>query len=218
MLAIELMYAEHKRSAPRRRLGSGLNPGGATRYNRGMIDTPLPVAPESWVTPPTPESAPLLGQPGLLRLENARLRAENAVLQARVRDLEARLGQNSSNSSRPPSSDPPQAPRKRAAQPSGRKRGGQPGHRGTFRVLLSVEQVDEVVVVIPECCRHCGQPFPETPTRRRVRVWRHQLVEVPALAARATEYQMVLRRCPACGQYTRADLPAACRGGRSGPD
>jgi uncharacterized protein DUF6444 len=52
--------------------------------------------------------------------------AENAALQARVRELEARLGQNSANSSRPPSSDPPQAPVRPKAPPSGRKRRGQP--------------------------------------------------------------------------------------------
>jgi transposase len=144
----------------------------------------------------------------MLRLENTALRAENTVLQARIRELEARLGQNSSNSARPPSSDPPHVPPKRRAASSGRKRGGQPGHRGAFRALLPVEQVDEVVTVVPEGCRHCGQPFPETATRRRRRVWRHQVVELLPLAVRVTEYQMMARRCPACGQRTRADLPA----------
>src|SRR5207248_2521163 len=61
--------------------------------------------------------------------------------------------QNSSNSSRPPSWDPPQVLPKRAATPTGRKRGGQPGHRGAFRALLPVEQVDEIVAVVPERCR-----------------------------------------------------------------
>jgi hypothetical protein len=68
------------------------------------------------------------------------------ALQERVRELEARLGQNSSNFSRPPSSDRPQAPAKRRRPPSSRKRGGQPGHRGAFRALLPVEQVDEAVL------------------------------------------------------------------------
>src|SRR5919199_3128184 len=100
-----------------------------------MIETLLPLAPEPWAMLPAPESAPLLAQVALLRLENGALRAQNAVLQARVRELEARLGQNSSNSSQPPSSDPPQVPPKREAMPSGRKRGGQPGHRGAYRPL-----------------------------------------------------------------------------------
>src|SRR5215208_8301896 len=98
--------------------------------------------------------ASLLEQLATLRQENAALRAENAALQwesavlhERVRELEARLGQTSANSSRPPSSDPHQAPVRPKAPPSGRKRGGQPGHRGACRALLPVEQVDEIVVL-----------------------------------------------------------------------
>jgi transposase len=167
----------------------------------------LPPAPELSATTPAPDPAPLLEELATLRLENAALRAENVLLQERIRELEARLGQNSSNSSRPPSTDPPQAPSRQKAPATGRKRGGQPGHRGAFRALLSIEQVDEVVVVNPEACRHCEQPFPETAGHRRGRVWRHQVVELLPLAVRVTEYQMVARRCPACGKRTRAGLP-----------
>jgi transposase len=172
-----------------------------------MIETPLPLAPELCATVPAPDLAPLLEQLATLRRENAALRAENAVLQARIRELEAKLGQDSSNSSRPPSSDPPQVAGKRRARPSGRKRGGQPGHRGAYRALLPVEQVDEIVAVVPEQCRHCGQSFPETGVRRTSRVWRHQVVELLPLAVRVTEYQMAVRRCAACGRRTRANPP-----------
>jgi len=173
-----------------------------------MIDTSFPLAPELCAPAPAPDPAPLLEQVATLRLENAALRAQNAALQERIRELEARLGQNSSNSSRPPASDPPQAPRNRPEQPSGHKRGGQPGHRGAFRRLLPVEEVDEVVVVVPERCGHCGQQLPAPASRRRGRVWRHQVVELLPLAVRVTEYQMTVRRCPACGKRTRAALPA----------
>ena len=78
-----------------------------------MIETTHPLAPELWATVRAPDHTPLLGQLTTLRLENAVLRVENAVLQLRIRELEARLAQDSSNSSRPPSSDRPQAPRKR---------------------------------------------------------------------------------------------------------
>ena len=173
-----------------------------------MIETALPWAPDLSAPVSAPDPAPLLEQLTTLRSENAALRAENAALQARVRELEARLGQNSSNSSRPPSSDPPQGAGKRRARPSGRNRGGQPGHRGAFRALLPVEQVDEIVLVVPEACRHCGQPFPETAARRRGPAWRHQVVELLPLAVRVTEYQLAVRRCPGCGKRTRAALPA----------
>src|SRR3954464_5395563 len=101
-----------------------------------MMETTLPLPPALWATMPAADPTPLLEQLATLRLENAALRAENAALQERVRELEARLGQTSSNSSRPPSSDLPQAPARPKAPPSGRKRGGQPAHRGTFRALL----------------------------------------------------------------------------------
>src|SRR5689334_3505522 len=165
-----------------------------------MIETTWPVR--------ALDPAPLLEQLATLRRENAALRAENAALHERVRELEARLGQTSANSSRPPSSDPPQAPPRPKAPPSGRKRGGQPGHRGTYRALLPVDQVDEIVAVVPEHCRQCQQPLPQPAGGRRGRVWRHQVVELLPLAVRVTEYQMAMRRCPTCEKRTRADLPA----------
>src|SRR5262249_23699228 len=122
-----------------------------------MIETLLRPVAELQAPVPAPDLAPLLEQLATLQRETAALRAENVVLQRRVRDLEARLGQTSANSSRPPSSDPPQAPARPKAPPTGRKRGGQPGHRGAHRALLPVEQVDEVVAVVPDRCRHCGQ-------------------------------------------------------------
>src|SRR3954467_2402923 len=133
-----------------------------------MIETTLLLARGLWATGSAPapaalleQGAPLRQENAALRAENAALRAENAVLHEQVQELEARLGQTSANSSRPPSTDPPQAPAKRRAPPSGRKRGGQPGHCGAYRGLLPVEQVDEIVAVVPDHCRHCQQPFPE---------------------------------------------------------
>src|SRR4051812_7915916 len=152
--------------------------------------TELPLPPAIWAATPCAAQALILAQ------------------RERIRELEARLGQNSTNSSRPPSSDPPQAPVRPKAPPAGRNRGGQPGHRGVHRALLPVERVDEVVVVVPEACQHCGQPLPAPAGGRPGRVWRHQVVELLPLAVRVTEYQMVRRRCAQCGKRTRADLPA----------
>src|SRR5262245_15138871 len=77
------------------------------------------------------------------------------VLQERIRELEARLTQNSTNSSKPPSSDGPGVVRP-AKKPKGRKRGGQPGHRGHHRMLLPANRVDVVVQHAPQSCEHCG--------------------------------------------------------------
>ena len=77
-----------------------------------------------------------------LRADNAGLRAQVAALLARVADLEEKVRANSSNSSKPPSSDPPGAHRPPKKAPSGRRPGGQPGHKGTTRALVPPEQVD----------------------------------------------------------------------------
>jgi transposase len=173
-----------------------------------MDAAPAPLPRNLWDVLPAEAQTLILG-----------LQAEVAALQERIRELEARIGQDSSNSSRPPSSDPPQAAarEKRQVVPSGRKRGGQPGHPGSFRTLLPVEQVDEVVVVVPEQCHRCQQPFPNTKTRRRTRVWRHQVVELLPLAVHVTEYRMEARRCGQCGKRTRATLPAGVPRRRFGP-
>src|SRR5205807_1819069 len=81
-------------------------------------------------------------------------------LEARVEKLERQLAKSSRNSSRPPSSDPPGNRPKRSKDPSGRKRGGQPGHEGRGRELLPACAVDEVIEHWPERCG-CGHVFSE---------------------------------------------------------
>ncbi len=62
-------------------------------------------------------------------------------LKAEIAELKERLGQNSSNSSKPPSTDPPSSKPKPASEPKSRnKRGGQPGHQGKARSLKPVEE------------------------------------------------------------------------------
>jgi len=173
------------------------------RYTVGMESIVPPLAPAVWEATP-PESQALI-----------------VALQAEVSELRTRLGQDSSNSSRPPSSDLPQAAAKAKAQrkraPTGRKRGGQPGHPGRFRALLPPEQVDHLVVLTPEVCRHCGQTFSLAVAGRPARPWRHQVVDLEMLTVQVTEYQMQVRRCVYCEKRTRAELPAGVPTGSFGP-
>ena len=134
------------------------------------------------------------------------LQAAVAALQEQVRLLQEQQNRNSGNSSRPPSSDPPwrQRPKK---PPTGKKRGGQPGHPGTCRRLVPESAVDQVVVVLPPTCEHCGQDFPDSlPRRRKYRRW--QVVELPPIQPEITEYQLLARRCGNCRRRTWARLPA----------
>ena len=71
-----------------------------------------------------------------------------AALEATVQQLREQVQQTSRTSSRPPSSDPPQALGKRPRrEPTGHRPGGQPGHEGQARALVPVEEVDVVVPV-----------------------------------------------------------------------
>ena len=73
------------------------------------------------------------------------LRDEVAQLHDRVETLQARLTQNSTTSSRPPSSDSPyKKPRLRTTAATPRKAGGKPGHPGHRQVLLPPTTVREV--------------------------------------------------------------------------
>src|SRR5215211_8291515 len=73
-------------------------------------------------------------------------------LEARLADLEARLGQTSANSSKPPSSDPPHVKPAPPRTPSGRRRGGQPGHPRHTRPELPP---DAIVHLRPDTCGRC---------------------------------------------------------------
>ena len=85
-----------------------------------------------------------------------------ARLEARVLELETRLNQNSSNSGKPPSSDAPgDRGERRGAKQGGRKRGGQPGHKGHKRELLPPERVTSAFEHFPPCCDGCGQACPD---------------------------------------------------------
>src|SRR5262245_55587944 len=85
-----------------------------------------------------------------LRAEAAELRAKVQALQQQVQGLQDRLNQNSTNSSRPPSTDPPGIKRRPPRLPSGRLGGGQPGHERRQRPLLAP---DLTHVVKPTQCR-----------------------------------------------------------------
>src|SRR6478752_10423690 len=75
----------------------------------------------------------------------------------RLADLEEQLGKNSTNSSKPPSSDPPSVKRRPPAPASGKKRGGQPGHRRQARPLVPPERLRHVIDCKPPQCRWCHQ-------------------------------------------------------------
>src|SRR5882724_8683669 len=101
--------------------------------------------------------------------------AEIEQLKADLAELREQLKRNSGNSSKPPSSDPPYLRRSNKNKASGRKQGGQKGHRGISRNLKPEQEVSRIIDVRPIGCSECGclllgdDPHPE----------RHQVSEVP---------------------------------------
>jgi transposase len=124
------------------------------------------------------------------------LRAENA-------ELKRRLGMDSTNSSKPPSSDSPftkPAP-KSLRRKSGRKPGGQPGHSGA--TLALVDDPTERERHEPGPCTNCGVSLTDAP---EVGMERRQVFDLPPITVRVTEHQLIARRC-GCGTTTRGTAP-----------
>ena len=156
---------------------------------------------------------------GRLQAQVEQLQALVAQLQQQVRELQARLDQNSSNSHKPPSSDPPWAGKKPPARkPTGKPRGGQPGHQGHHRKRLPPERVDQVVDHIPTNCRRCDAPLNRQPSPADPEPGWHQVAELPEVpAAVVTEHRAHARACPCCGTITRAAIPREVRRHVIGP-
>lgn len=135
------------------------------------------------------------------------------ALEAEVSTLREQLNRNSHNSSKPPSSDGPKVPPKpRRRAKSGRKRGAQPGHKGTTRKLVPIEQVKESYDVKPDVCCGCGCTLVgEDPDPHR-----HQVTEIPPVVAEVTEYRIHTLTCSECEAATRAKLPAGVPQGAFG--
>ena len=127
------------------------------------------------------------------------------ALTARVKELEDRLGKDSHNSSKPPSSDglaKKPAPKSLRGK-SGRRPGGQRGHRGCTLDLS--DDPNHTIIHAPVSCEHCGASMTGAPigsTDRR------QVLDLPPTALVVTEHQVQTRCCTACGQNSSGEFPA----------
>jgi transposase len=168
--------------------------------------------------PPAAENAPSYEELVLLvaRLEQRveGLVSLNQALVARIADLNVRVGKNSRNSSKPPSSDglsKPPAPNRAERRAQGRRPGKQPGEKGTH--LAQVKDPDDVVMHCPETCASCGAGLARADV---VDVEIRQVFDLPVIRPFVTEHRLERRRC-ACGALAKATAPkeataAACYG------
>ena len=154
-----------------------------------------------------------------LEAENAALKQRIEMLEKRleqmqkhIENLERRLGMNSQNSSKPPSSDPPgmvvALPRRLR-----RKRGARRGHPPHLRALLPPEAVTRRIDISPTVCP-CGGTHLEKTTEESLR---HQIVDIPPLQPEVTEYLQPSYRCRDCGSLVYQPLPQDIQRRHFGP-
>jgi transposase len=142
--------------------------------------------------------------------------AQITQLQAQVTELQRRLDQNSQNSSKPPSADPPWTrPPKTPKAASGKKQGGQPGHERHSRELIPTSEADHVQEWWPLLCEKCKGPLRSSDQIGTAQ--RHQVWEIERRPAQVTEHQFFGCECSGCGHLTQHPHPQAVPLGNFGP-
>ena len=140
-----------------------------------------------------------------LEKQVAELLKQNAKLAEQVVKLTqqvARLSKNSSNSSKPPSSDIVKPPK--PDNPKGpRRQGGQPGHQGVNRSPFRANQIDRVEELHPTACPHGHNGKLEPTGQSKIQ----QVAELRENPLEITEYRIHAYRCSICGEVVWAKLP-----------
>ena len=141
----------------------------------------------------------------LTQLSKDELIALLLAQEARIAELERRLGLNSSNSGKPPSSDGLNKPPRTSSlrQPSGKQTGGQKGHPG--ETLRRSETPDAVIDHYPPSCAACGALRTAAMATDFMARQVFDLPEPQPLVV--TEHRAHGCRCAACGAQTRAAFP-----------
>jgi transposase len=168
--------------------------------------TPIPKLPEEIFS-----SLPLVAQIYIRALEERvrvlevqvqQQQAQIKQLEERVLDLENRLAKNSSNSSKPPSSDGLKKQPKSLREDSGKKPGGQPGHAG--KTLNQIASPDRMVIHTPGQCENCSHDLADVAVSK---IERRQVFDLPKPHIEVTEHQAETKTCPCCGHRTKAAFP-----------
>ena len=148
-----------------------------------------------------------------LQAQVATLTAELAAARLEIVELRAKLGKNSQNSSKPPSTDLPGTRPAKGKRGKRRKRGGQPGRVGRFAAVP--EHVDHVKQHRARRCKHCRADLSRG--KATGTVVSHYLYELPEIRPTVTDNQCLDVQCADCGLVTAAELPAFVPTGQYAP-
>ncbi|MEO1560180.1 MAG: IS66 family transposase zinc-finger binding domain-containing protein, partial [Cyanobacteria bacterium J06632_19] len=115
-----------------------------------------------------------------------------------------KINRTSKNSSSPPSSDLPSAPKSPKKKNSGYIRGGQPASKGHSRNLYDASECEAIIEHHPETCSCCGEKL----SGEDIYPLRHQIVDIPPIKPIVVEHRLHRLKCNNCGVSTRAKLPS----------
>ena len=167
-----------------------------------QTETPIwnfPFSPTDWEQTPGAVQAHLVA----LQTQLQDLHQQHQQLQIQVDQLQGRLHQTSTTSSKPPSSDSPF--KKRTRRSSSGKRGAKKGHAGSGPILLPPTEV-QAVYPEPCACGHGGlvmtRPY-----------YTHQVIELPPIAMQVTHFELYQCHCQGCGQLRKAEVPSGSQTG-----
>ncbi len=125
-------------------------------------------------------------------------------LEQRIKELESRLNMNSSNSSKPPSTDDKLTKDKRkVTSKSKKKRGAQSGHKGKNLKIVAIP--DKLEVLLPTECNCCNKSLKNIDS---LKFEKRQLFDLPDIKMQVTEYQAHSIECNKCHTVNKAEFPA----------
>lgn len=140
-----------------------------------------------------------------LREEVKLWKEEAQAWKEEAKRLGSMLNLDSHNSGKPPSTDQfkkKKTPVKNSREKSGKKSGGQKGHKGT--TLEQVKNPDEIILHELNECPGCSHSLAEVPV---FSIATRQSFDVPPIKPVITEHRAESKICPSCGKKHRAEFP-----------